>query len=109
MVRALESLEEYQQVIDDGRPIVIDFWAVWSGPSRIITPMFENLIATRAVPGIEGFKVDVDRQEEIAQAVGVRTTPTFVAFKGGEKIGEVIGANPLALQELMRKVRDHDA
>lgn len=35
--------------------------------------MFENLIATRAVPGIEGFKVDVDRQEEIAQAVGVRT------------------------------------
>ncbi|KAL1724046.1 thioredoxin-like protein [Schizophyllum commune] len=106
MVRSLDSFEEYQQVINDGRAIIIDFTAVWSAPSKAITPAFERLIAARVVPGLEGFKVDMDEQFQIVQAAGVRVAPTFIAYKGGQRIGEVIGANQIALQELMRKVGD---
>ncbi|KAI4528595.1 hypothetical protein K525DRAFT_177624, partial [Schizophyllum commune Loenen D] len=77
---------------------IIDFRAVWSAPSQVITPAFERLIAARVVLRLEGFKVDVDQQKAIALSLTLEQRPTFVAYKGGQKIGEVVDANHIALQ-----------
>ncbi|KAL1755620.1 thioredoxin-like protein [Schizophyllum commune] len=102
MVKAIESLEEYEQVINSGKPVIIDFWATWCVPCRIIAPVFENLADSGINPGIEAYKVDTDSNDDIAQAAGVRMTPTFIAYKDGKTVGNVVGANPAALEELMK-------
>ncbi|KAL1738258.1 hypothetical protein HDZ31DRAFT_51272, partial [Schizophyllum fasciatum] len=58
----------------------------------------EKLGQKEQYSGIEYYKVDVDAQDQIAQEVGVRAMPTFIAFKNGEKIGSTVGANPTGLE-----------
>ncbi|KAL1695488.1 thioredoxin-like protein [Schizophyllum commune] len=103
MVKAIESFEEYEQIINSGKTVVIDLWATWCGPCRFISPVFEQLVNSGNFSGIEGYKVDVDEQPKIAAAVGVRAMPTFVAYKDGRKIGDLVGANPGALVALFRE------
>ncbi|EMD32666.1 hypothetical protein CERSUDRAFT_118691 [Gelatoporia subvermispora B] len=100
MVKAVASFEEFKQIINSDKVAIFDFWATWCGPCRVISPIFEKLASQ--VEGVEFYKVDVDEQGEISQEVGVRAMPTFIAFKGGNKIGEVVGANPAKLQELIQ-------
>ncbi|KIP03198.1 hypothetical protein PHLGIDRAFT_77970 [Phlebiopsis gigantea 11061_1 CR5-6] len=95
MVKAISELAEFQQIIGQDKAVVIDFWATWCGPCKVISPIFERFEAQ--FPSLEFYKVDVDQAEAISQEVGVRAMPTFIAFKNGQKIGEVVGANPQAL------------
>ncbi|OBZ68434.1 Thioredoxin [Grifola frondosa] len=99
-VTAITSLSQFQEIIAQDRPCIIDFWATWCGPCRIISPIFEKLSAQFG-ENVDFYKVDVDTQSEISEAVGIRAMPTFVAFKGKEKIGEVVGANPPQLENLI--------
>jgi len=100
-VTPLESLQQFHQVINSGKTVVIDFWAEWCGPCRTISPVFAAL--SNDTSGVEFYKVDVDTQSEISQEVGIRAMPTFAVFKNGQKIDELVGANPPALQTLIRK------
>ncbi|KAI0370039.1 thioredoxin [Pilatotrama ljubarskyi] len=102
MVQALKQLQEFKEVISKDKPVVIDFWATWCGPCKIISPIFEKL--SEQFSGVEFYKVDVDEAQDIAQEVGVRAMPTFMAFKNGSKIGETVGANPPALQNLIQTI-----
>ena len=61
--------------INSGKYVVIDFWAEWCGPCRVISPVFEKL--SGATPGVEFYKVDVDDQEAISQEVGIRAVELF--------------------------------
>lgn len=67
----------------------------------MISPIFEKFSNSADFGHIDFYKVDTDAQEDIAQEVGIRAMPTFIAFKNGAKIGELTGANPSGLENLI--------
>ncbi|CDM31665.1 hypothetical protein DTO013E5_2067 [Penicillium roqueforti] len=101
-VIAINSYDEFNQIINSGKPVVIDFWATWCGPCRTISPIFEKMSELAEFNNLEFYKVDADEQERIAQEVGVRSMPTFYLFKDGFKIKEHVGANPNGLEGLLQ-------
>ncbi|PPQ79369.1 hypothetical protein CVT25_002639 [Psilocybe cyanescens] len=102
VVKAITSLAEFRALVNSGKPILVDFWATWCGPCKAVSPIFERF-SNVAPEGVEFYKVDVDEQTDIAQEVGVRAMPTFYLFKGGDKVGEVIGARPQELEALVEQ------
>ncbi|THV00618.1 thioredoxin [Dendrothele bispora CBS 962.96] len=98
-VTAITSLDQFKELINGETPIVIDFWATWCGPCKMISPVFEKLAESTASVGF--YKVDVDEQEDIAQECGVSAMPTFILFHKGNKIDECKGAIPANLQKLI--------
>ncbi|KAI0277597.1 thioredoxin [Russula aff. rugulosa BPL654] len=98
-VTPINSKEEFGSIINSGKVVVIDFWATWCGPCRFISPVLEKMSETNT--GIEFRKVDVDEQPDISQEVGIRAMPTFIVFKDGKKINELVGANQAGLQALV--------
>ncbi|TFK21545.1 thioredoxin [Coprinopsis marcescibilis] len=101
MVHPITSLEEFRTVISSGQPVVIDYWATWCGPCRVISPIFEGFATKFGDVGF--YKVDVDTQEAISQEVGIRAMPTFHLYVKGNKEGELVGANPVGLEALLNK------
>ncbi|KAG8720000.1 hypothetical protein FRC08_001436 [Ceratobasidium sp. 394] len=102
-VTAIENLSDFNNIINSGKPVVIDFWATWCGPCRVISPIFEEL--SNNIKEVDFYKVDVDSVGDVAQEVGIRVMPTFIAFKDGNKVADVIGANPQGLQKLIRQAQ----
>lgn len=73
-------------------PLVVDFWAEWCGPCRVVSPMLERV--AREHPEITIAKVNVDEEPELASAHGVRAIPTLIRFDGGRESLRVAGALP---------------
>jgi thioredoxin 1 len=88
-------------VIQSGKVVIIDFWATWCGPCRIISPQFEAI--SKEFPSAEYYSVDVDKEAEIAEEVGIRSMPTFVVFQHGQKVDELVGADPGGLRKLIER------
>ena len=81
----------FDQVLSNSNlPILVDFWATWCGPCRMIAPVLEEIAEEQAEP-IRIVKVDVDNNPELSNRFGIRNIPTLLFFKGGELKDQVVG------------------
>ncbi|PWN52076.1 thioredoxin [Violaceomyces palustris] len=103
-VQAIKSFDEFKTIINGDKIVVIDFWATWCGPCRMISPIFEKLSDTAVSEKIAFYKVDVDEQEQISQECRIKAMPTFIFFKGGEVIETITGADPGKLNQVIQKL-----
>lgn len=103
MAKALEiNQSNFQsEVLQSDKPVLIDFWAEWCGPCRMVGPVVEELAGEYAGKAKVG-KVDVDSNQELAGSFGVSSIPTLILFKGGKPINGVVGVRSKA--ELARMI-----
>ena len=86
-----ENFEE--MVLNSDKPVLVDFWAEWCGPCRMVGPIVDELHTEYEGKAIVG-KVNVDDQQEISAKYGIRNIPTILFFKGGEIVDKNVGVAP---------------
>lgn len=81
--------ESFDKALDQGKLMMVDFWADWCGPCRMLGPVLEQLAADR--PDVTVAKVDVDENMSLAAAYGVESIPMLLVFKNGQLVNKSIG------------------
>lgn len=94
MGKAIEITDSnFNEIISSDKPVLVDFWAEWCGPCRMVGPIVEELAGDYEGKAVVG-KVDVDANPEISAKFGIRSIPTLLIFKGGEIVDKQVGAVP---------------
>ena len=91
-----------QEVLASDKPVLVDFWATWCGPCRMLAPIVEEIAESRS--DIKVGKVTVDEEGELAVRFGISSIPTVMVFKNGELTAQAIGYRPRAeIEALLEK------
>ena len=93
MPTAVKTTDFEQEVLNNEKPVLVDFWAEWCGPCHAVSPILER-IADEREDELKLVKVNIDEEQELAIRYGVQSIPTMILFKGGEPAAAAIGAQP---------------
>jgi len=99
--RAVTDSTFESEVLKSSKPVLVDYWAEWCGPCRMVAPVLEE-IATEHGSKIDIVKLNVDENPEVVRTYGILNIPTLTVFKDGQVAKEIVGARPKAalLREL---------
>ncbi|MBQ4428701.1 MAG: thioredoxin [Clostridia bacterium] len=92
MVNVITKENFTAEVMESDKPVLIDFWASWCGPCRMLSPVIDKI--AEECTNIKVCKVNVDEQGELAQRFGVMSIPTVVAMKDGKIVNQSVGVRP---------------
>lgn len=104
-VTAVSDATFQEEVESNDGLTIVDFWAEWCGPCRLVAPVVEELANEYGGKGLKVTKVDVDQNPQTSARYGIRSIPTILFFKGGEVVDRVVGAMPKPVFE--EKVEAH--
>jgi thioredoxin 1 len=91
------------EVIKAERPVLVDFWAPWCGPCRMVAPIVEEL-AGEYEGRVSFYKLNTDENPNVSMRYGIRSIPTLLVFKGGEPVGQIVGFRPK--RDLQKRLDD---
>ena len=91
-----------EEVLKESRPVLVDFWAVWCAPCRIIAPVIDEIAESYGAK-IKVGKVNVDDNSKVASQYGIRSIPTVILFKDGQVADQVIGANAAEIKKIVEQ------
>jgi thioredoxin 1 len=91
------------EVLQSSKPVVVDYWAEWCGPCRMVSPVLEE-IAKEHADKIDVVKLNIDENPAVSQRYGIMAIPTMNVFSGGEVVKQIVGAKPKSA--LLRELAD---
>ena len=92
LVKDMNKENFQEEVIHSEKPVLVDFWASWCGPCRMVSPIVDEIAQER--PDIKVVKVNVDQEQDLALQYGVMSIPTLVVMKDGKMVNQAVGVRP---------------
>ena len=94
MAEIINAANFEEKVLKNSKPVLVDFFATWCGPCKMMSPVIDEIAAEKA--GVDVFKIDVDENQSIAQKYQVMSIPTLIVFEHGQVKKQTLGAQPKA-------------
>lgn len=104
MAKVLNNSQFYNKIKNSDKLVVIDFFATWCGPCKMLTPIFESL-SNEMSDKVDFGKIDIDRSLEVAQEFNIVSVPTMIIFKNGKMVEKMVGFSPK--EQLKSKIQAH--
>jgi thioredoxin 1 len=92
-VKAVTDADFDEEVLKSDKPVLVDYWAEWCGPCRMVSPVLEEIDAEHG-DKLEIVKLNIDENPEVSQRYGIMAIPTINVFSGGEVVKQIVGAKP---------------